>query len=68
MDSTSPCTYSSGTKPDRTTLEMCLGAAATSLGMVMSGTGELTTYVFKATQEQCSCNYHCVTILDCNYR
>lgn len=23
--------YSSGTKPDRTTLEMCLGAAATSL-------------------------------------
>ena len=22
----------------------------------------------KATQEQCSCNYHCVTILDCNYR
>ena len=43
VDSSSPCTYSNGTKPDRTTLEMCLGAAATSLGMVMSGTGELTT-------------------------
>jgi hypothetical protein len=23
---------------------------------------------FKATQEQCSCNYHCVTILDFYYR
>ena len=38
-----PTMFPVGTKPDRTTLEMCLGAAATSLGMVMAGSGELST-------------------------
>jgi anaphase-promoting complex subunit 1 len=38
-----PEAYARGTKPDRTTLEMCLGASACALGMVMAGTGELST-------------------------
>ena len=39
----SPYDYLPGITPDRTTVEMCLGAAACALGMVMAGTGELTT-------------------------
>ena len=38
-----PSVYSSGIQPDRTTLEMCLGVTATSLAMVMAGTGDLDT-------------------------
>jgi len=41
-------------RPERPVIEMCLGSIAISLGMVMSGTGDLKTFgLFKALRWKC---------------